>query len=50
MLDHMQMPEQAERLRRALIRTLEAKDHLTRDLGGSAGTVEFTDALIRHLN
>ena len=49
MLDHMAMPEQAERLRRALIRTLEAKDHLTRDLGGSAGTAEFTDALIRHL-
>lgn len=49
MLDHMAMPEQAERLRRALIRTLEAKEQLTRDLGGSAGTAAFTDALIRHL-
>lgn len=49
MLDHLAMPEQAERLRRALIRTLEAKEQLTRDLGGSAGTAAFTDALIRHL-
>lgn len=49
MLDHLALPEQAERLRRALIRTLEAKEQLTRDLGGSAGTAAFTDALIRQL-
>lgn len=49
MLDHLALPEQAERLRRALVRTLEAKEQLTRDLGGSAGTAAFTDALIRQL-
>ncbi len=49
MLDHLAMPEQAERIRHAIVATLAAKDRLTRDLGGTAGTEEFTDALISRL-
>ena len=36
MLDHLGQPEKAERLRAAIIATLEAKDSLTPDLGGRA--------------
>ncbi|HWS26790.1 MAG TPA: NAD-dependent isocitrate dehydrogenase, partial [Xanthomonadales bacterium] len=39
----------AARLRQAITATLEAKDRLTGDLGGSAGTEAFTDALISRL-
>ena len=49
MLDHLGLPAPAERLRRAITATLEAKDRLTGDLGGSAGTEDFTDALISRL-
>ena len=49
MLDHLALPEQAERLRLAIRATLAAKDRLTRDLGGTAGTNEFTDAVISRL-
>ncbi|MFC0677475.1 isocitrate dehydrogenase [Lysobacter korlensis] len=49
MLDHLAMPEQAERLRKAIITTLEEKDSLTPDLGGSGNTTSFADAIIRRL-
>jgi isocitrate dehydrogenase (NAD+) len=49
MLDHLAMPEQAERLRKAIISTLEEKDSLTPDLGGSGTTDTFADAIIRRL-
>jgi isocitrate dehydrogenase (NAD+) len=49
MLDHLAMPQHAERIRRAIRETLAAKDRLTRDLGGSASTEQFTDALIARL-
>jgi len=49
MLDYLEQPEQAQRLRVAIRATLTAKDRLTRDLGGSAGTVEFTEAVISRL-
>jgi isocitrate dehydrogenase (NAD+) len=49
MLDHLQMPDQAERIRKGIVDTLAAKDRLTRDLGGTSGTQEFTDALISRL-
>ena len=49
MLDHLAQPEQAERIRHAIRATLAANDRLTRDLGGSAGTKEFTDAVISRL-
>jgi isocitrate dehydrogenase (NAD+) len=49
MLDHLAMPQHAERIRLAIRETLAAKDRLTRDLGGSASTEQFTDALIARL-
>jgi isocitrate dehydrogenase (NAD+) len=49
MLDHLAMPEQAERIRVAIRSTLAAKDRLTGDLGGSANTEQFTDALISRI-
>jgi isocitrate dehydrogenase (NAD+) len=49
MLDHLHMSDQAERIRKAIVDTLAAKDRMTRDLGGTSGTVEFTDALISRL-
>ncbi|MBF6023629.1 isocitrate dehydrogenase [Lysobacter niastensis] len=45
MLDHLAMPEKATRLREAIIATLEAKDSLTPDLGGSGNTMSFAKAI-----
>lgn len=49
MLDHLQMPEQAARLRQAIVATLEAKDSLTPDLGGSGTTQSFAKAIASRL-
>ncbi|MBS0218647.1 MAG: isocitrate dehydrogenase [Proteobacteria bacterium] len=49
MLDHLGMPDQAARLRNAIIATLEAKDDLTPDLGGSGTTTSFAEAITRRL-
>jgi isocitrate/isopropylmalate dehydrogenase len=43
------LPTQAERIRGANSASLAAKDRLMRDLGGQAGTVEFTDSIISRL-
>jgi isocitrate dehydrogenase (NAD+) len=45
MLDHLGMPEKATRLREAIVATLEAKDSLTPDLGGSGNTMAFAMAI-----
>lgn len=45
MLDHLGECEKAERLRAAIIATLEAKDSLTPDLGGSGNTMSFAKAI-----
>ena len=45
MLDHLGEVEKAERLRAAIIATLEAKDSLTPDLGGSGTTMTFAKAI-----
>jgi len=45
MLDHLGMPEKATRLREAIVATLEAKDSLTPDLGGSGNTMAFARAI-----
>ncbi|MHB8911689.1 MAG: isocitrate dehydrogenase [Lysobacter sp.] len=45
MLDHLGLPEKAERLRAAIIATLEARDSLTPDLGGSGDTMAFAKAI-----
>ncbi len=41
MLDHIGQPENAERLRKAIVATMEAKDSLTGDLGGTGTTMSF---------
>ncbi|MCJ0826101.1 isocitrate dehydrogenase [Luteimonas sp. 50] len=45
MLDHLGLPEKATRLREAIVATLEAKDSLTPDLGGSGNTQAFAKAI-----
>ena len=45
MLDHLGQPDKAERLRAAIIATLEAKDSLTPDLGGEGTTMSFAKAI-----
>jgi isocitrate dehydrogenase (NAD+) len=49
MLDHIDQADVAARVRDAFERTLRAGEMLTPDLGGSASTTEFTDAVIRAL-
>ena len=49
MLDHLGKCEEAERLRKAIIATLEAKDSLTPDLGGTGTTTTFAEAITRRL-
>ncbi len=49
MLDHVGQPENAERLRRAIVATMEAKDSLTGDLGGTGGTMDFAKAIASRL-
>ncbi|MDI9239330.1 isocitrate dehydrogenase [Lysobacter sp. LF1] len=45
MLDHLGLPEKATKLREAIIATLEAKDSLTPDLGGTGNTLSFAKAI-----
>jgi isocitrate dehydrogenase (NAD+) len=49
MLDHIGEQAQAERIRAALGRVLDAGQVRTRDLGGTASTTEFTEAICRGL-
>jgi isocitrate dehydrogenase (NAD+) len=45
MLDHIGLPDKAKVLREAIVATLEAKDSLTPDLGGSGNTLSFAKAI-----
>ncbi len=45
MLDHLGQPDNAARLRNAIVATLEAKDSLTPDLGGEGTTMSFAKAI-----
>ncbi len=49
MLEHIGDRERAQRVRSAFERTIRDSRSLTRDLGGTAGTDEFTDAVIAAL-
>jgi len=49
MLDHVGEPTAAERIQKALERVYRQAKHTTRDVGGRAGTEEFTDAVIAAL-
>ena len=45
MLGHLGREEDARRLRRAIVQTMEARDRLTPDLGGTGKTDEFAKAI-----
>jgi len=49
MLDHIGMADQGNRLRGAIIATLEARDTLTPDLGGTGTTLTFAKAIANRL-
>jgi isocitrate dehydrogenase (NAD+) len=49
MLRHLGESEAADRVYAALERTYKEKLHTTRDVGGKAGTREFTDEVIKNL-
>ncbi len=49
MLDHVGQPENAARLRNAIIATLEARDSMTPDLGGTGTTTSFAKAIANRL-
>ncbi|MBB1479384.1 MULTISPECIES: isocitrate dehydrogenase [Pseudoalteromonas] len=49
MLEHLEMGETAERIRNAVADVIKSGDRTTRDLGGSHGTTDFTQAVIDRL-
>ena len=49
MLEHCKLPELATRLRQAIDETLNIDKVRTGDLGGSAGTAAFTQALVSRI-
>jgi len=49
MLGHLGLEDQAERVRRAIRETVEAKDRVTPDLGGTGTTASFADALVERI-
>jgi isocitrate dehydrogenase (NAD+) len=49
MLEHCKLPDLAVRLRNALDQTLNLDQIRTGDLGGRAGTAEFTRALVKRI-
>jgi len=49
MLEHMGKQEQAQKILNALRDTIESGDRTTRDLGGSHGTTDFTQAILDRL-
>lgn len=49
MLEHLEMQGTAEKIRNALRDVIESGDRTTRDLGGSHGTTDFTQAILDRL-
>ncbi|EKP0312926.1 isocitrate dehydrogenase [Aeromonas veronii] len=49
MLEYLGMQDKAERIREAVRATIESGDRVTRDVGGTASTSEFTQAIIDRL-
>jgi isocitrate dehydrogenase (NAD+) len=49
MLRHLKEAEAADRIYAALAKTYKEKQHLTRDVGGTARTSEFADAVIANM-
>jgi isocitrate dehydrogenase (NAD+) len=50
MMDHIGQPEIGSRVRDAFVAQIQEARVTTRDLGGTAGTAEFTDALVRRVS
>jgi isocitrate dehydrogenase (NAD+) len=49
MLGHLNLEADAKRLRAAIVATMEARDRVTPDLGGTGSTDSFADAIIERL-
>lgn len=49
MLEHLEMQDKAEKIRHALADVIQSGDRTTRDLGGSHGTTDFTQAILERL-
>jgi isocitrate dehydrogenase (NAD+) len=49
MLRHLGETTAADRIHAALEKTYKEKKHITRDVGGSAGTAEFTEAVLANM-
>ena len=49
MLEHLGQQDNAERLRKAIVATMDAKDSLTGDLGGTGSTMDFAKAIASRL-
>ena len=49
MLKYINLHEYAEKIEKAVLKTLEVSDVKTADLGGIATTTEFTDKIIENL-
>jgi isocitrate dehydrogenase (NAD+) len=49
MLEYLDMNEDAERMQKAIEAALKSPETRTKDLGGSAGTKEFTQAIVSNL-
>jgi isocitrate dehydrogenase (NAD+) len=49
MLEYLDMDEDAERMQNAMEEALKSPDTRTKDLGGTAGTKEFTQAIVSNL-
>ncbi len=49
MLEYLEMNEAAERMQKAMEAALSSPETRTKDLGGSAGTKEFTQAIINNI-
>ena len=50
MLGHLGREEDARRLRRAIVATMEARDRVTPDLGGSGNTRSFAEAIAERVS
>jgi isocitrate dehydrogenase (NAD+) len=50
MLDYMGLHEDADRMQNAIEEALKSPETRTKDLGGSAGTKEFTQAIVKNLS
>jgi isocitrate dehydrogenase (NAD+) len=49
MLDHLHLAAKAQQLRAAIRDTMQARDRVTRDLGGTGTTAGFADAIVERV-